>query len=212
MDSRELAAMRREYETGGLSEAEAGDDPYRLFDRWMADAVTSGLHEPNAMVLATATADGRPSVRTVLLKGLDCSGALFYTNYSSRKGRELAENPRAAVVMPWHPLQRQVRFEGAVEKADPVESDTYFMARPEGGRISAAASPQSQPVADRAELERRWAQAQARGAADRRPDHWGGYRIVIDMFEFWQGRRDRLHDRIRFRRESDGWVRDRLAP
>ncbi|RLV55091.1 pyridoxamine 5'-phosphate oxidase [Aeromicrobium phragmitis] len=212
MDSNDLAAMRHEYEAGGLSEEEAGDDPYRLFDRWMVDAMTSGLHEPNAMVLATATADGRPSVRTVLLKGLDDRGAMFYTNYESRKGRELAENPRAAVVMPWHPLQRQVRFEGVVTKADPLESDAYFMARPEGGRISAAASPQSQPVAGRSELERLWAKAQERGAGDQRPEHWGGYRIVIDTFEFWQGRRNRFHDRIRFRLDGDRWLRDRLAP
>lgn len=212
MDSGELAAMRYEYEAGGLSEDEAGGDPYRLFDQWMANALTAGLHEPNAMVLATATADGRPSVRTVLLKGMDERGAVFYTNYESRKGHELAENPRAAVVMPWHALQRQVRFEGAVHQVDPRACDAYFLARPEGGRISAAASPQSRVVADRAALERLWEQAKDRGAAERRPEYWGGYRIDIDMFEFWQGRRDRLHDRLRFRREDDRWYRERLAP
>ncbi|MFT4188941.1 MAG: pyridoxamine 5'-phosphate oxidase [Aeromicrobium sp.] len=208
----ELSAMRHEYGQAGLDESDAGDDPHALFDRWLAEAVESGIGEPNAMALATATPDGTPSVRIVLLKSLDAAGAVFHTNYDSRKGRELSANPRASAVLLWHDLARQVRLEGMVEKVGAEESDAYFATRPEGGRISAAASPQSQVVADRAELERRWAEAAASPDAGRRPEGWGGLRLVVASFEFWQGRANRLHDRIRFTRDGDGWVRDRLAP
>ena len=208
----DLAAMRHEYGAQGLDEAAAGSDPYPLFDRWLADAVAAGITEPNAMALATSTIDGIPSVRVVLLKGLDRAGAVFYTNYESRKGVELIANPRASATLLWHDLARQVRLEGGVEKVSPEESDAYFAVRPEGGRISAAASPQSRVVADRAELERRWAEAAEAGTTGTRPESWGGFRIVIESFEFWQGRRNRLHDRIRFRRDGAEWVRDRLAP
>ncbi|HWV27973.1 MAG TPA: pyridoxamine 5'-phosphate oxidase [Aeromicrobium sp.] len=212
MQNRDLASMRTEYAAVGLDEATAGSDPYDLFDRWLEQAVAAGLAEPNAMALATATVDGVPSVRIVLLKGLDESGAVFHTNYDSRKGVELAQNPRAAAVLLWHDLARQVRLEGTVERVSAAESDAYFATRPEGGRISAAASPQSQVVADRAELERRWQQAAVGPDAGARPVNWGGLRLVIDSFEFWQGRPDRLHDRIRFTRVPQGWRRDRLAP
>jgi pyridoxamine 5'-phosphate oxidase len=212
MVNEDLARMRTEYARTGLDEPAAGGDPVALAQVWLAEAIAAGVHEPNAMALATATASGEPSVRIVLLKGLDEAGAVFFTNYESRKGRELAENPRAAAVLLWHPLQRQVRIEGKVERLDPDESDAYFRARPEGARISAVASPQSQVVAGRDELESRWREAAAAGAAERRPAGWGGYRIVPEILEFWHGRENRLHDRIRFTRSDTGWSRDRLAP
>lgn len=212
MASDDLSRMRTEYARTGLDEAGAGDDPVALAQTWLAEAVAAGVHEPNAMALATATAAGEPSVRIVLLKGLDADGAVFFTNYESRKGHELAENPRAAAVLLWHPLHRQVRIEGPVVRLAPEESDAYFLARPEGARISAASSPQSQVVEGRAELERRWSEAQEAGAATRRPAGWGGYRIVPEVVEFWHGRENRLHDRIRFVRTATGWTRDRLAP
>ncbi len=208
----DLSAMRREYGATGLDESEAGQDPLALVDRWLAEAVAAGITEPNAMALATATPDGAPSVRIVLLKSLDAQGAVFYTNYTSRKGTELAENPRAAAVLLWHDLSRQVRLEGRVAQVSAEESDAYFASRPPGGRISAQASPQSQVVAGRAELERRWEQAAASPDAGTRPDEWGGFRLVPEVFEFWQGRPNRLHDRIRFRANGDAWERDRLAP
>ncbi len=208
----ELSAMRREYGVTGLDESDAGHDPFDLFDRWLADAVAAGITEPNAMALATATPDGTPSVRIVLLKSLDTEGAVFHTNYDSRKGVELGANPRAAAVLLWHDLSRQVRIEGPVAPISAEESDAYFTSRPPGGRISAQASPQSQVVADRAELERRWDEAAASAEAGTRPPNWGGLRLTPESFEFWQGRPNRLHDRIRFRASGDGWDRDRLAP
>ena len=210
--SDELARMRTEYARTGLDEAVAGEDPLALAREWFADAIAAQVHEPNAMALATATPDGQPSVRIVLLKGLDERGAVFFTSYESRKGHELAQNPRAAAVMLWHPLHRQLRIEGPVERLAPEESDAYYLARPEGARISAAASPQSQVVADRAELDRRWEQAEQAGAAGHRPDSWGGYRIRPEILEFWHGRENRLHDRLRYTRTAGGWRRDRLAP
>ena len=212
MQTSDLSAMRTEYAGLGLDEADAGSDPYALFDRWLTQAVEAGIAEPNAMALATATPDGVPSVRIVLLKGLNEAGAVFHTNYDSRKGRELTDNPRAAAVVLWHDLSRQVRLEGTVERVSAEESDAYFWTRPEGGRISAAASPQSQVVADRAELERRWQDAAASADAGTRPANWGGLRLIVDSLEFWQGRANRLHDRLRFTRTDDGWNRDRLAP
>ena len=210
--SDDLARMRTEYAKAGLDEATAGDDPIGLAQAWIAEAIAAGVHEPNAMALATATRDGEPSVRIVLLKGFDATGAVFFTNYDSRKGRELEQNPRAAAVLLWHPLHRQLRIEGAVTRLDPHESDAYFLARPEGARISAASSPQSQVVAGREEIERRWHEAEDHRAAERRPEGWGGYRIAPEVLEFWHGRENRLHDRIRFTRRGDDWTRDRLAP
>ena len=181
------------------------------FRTWLAEAQAAGLSEPNAMVVATASADCRPSARTVLLRGVDERGFAFYTNYRSRKGRELEENPRAGLVFPWYALSRQVIVEGAVERLSPEESDEYFAARPVGSRVSAIASPQSQVVESREELEHMWAEAEAAGAR-RRPEWWGGLRVIPHAVEFWHGRRNRLHDRLRFRRDGEDWLLERLAP
>lgn len=216
MESPELARMRSEYARAGLAEPDAGDDPLSLFSRWLDEAVAAEMHEPNAMALATATPDGSPSVRIVLLKGLDARGLVFFTGYDSRKGRELEANPRAAATMLWHPLQRQVRVEGAVTRVDEAESDAYFDSRPRGSQIGAVASPQSRPIPDRQALEDRVAEVE-HVFAERdvvRPPVWGGYRIALESIEFWQGRESRLHDRLRFTRTDagDAWTRERLAP
>jgi pyridoxamine 5'-phosphate oxidase len=214
MESPELARMRSEYARDGLDEAASGDDPVALFERWLDDAVAAQLHEPNAMALATATADGRPSSRIVLLKGFDAAGLVFFTGYASRKGRELEDNPRAAATMLWHPLQRQVRVEGAVSRLSGAESDAYFSSRPRGSQVGAVASPQSQPIGSRHELERRVAEVEQAfaGREVERPEAWGGYRVAIESIEFWQGRVGRLHDRLRYSSTSHGWTRERLAP
>jgi len=208
----DISRMRAEYEGEGLPDTVT--DPVGLFEHWLADAVAAGVHEPNAMALATATPDGRPSVRIVLLKGFDARGLVFFTGYASRKGREIEANPRAAATMLWHPLRRQVRVEGSVERVDPADSDAYFASRPRGAQISAAASPQSEVVADRGELDRHREDVEARfeGREVERPGTWGGFRIALETIEFWQGREDRFHDRLRFARSSDGWTVDRLAP
>lgn len=216
-DPQHLAAMRRSYERGGLEEADLAPTWSAMLARWLADAETGGIGEPNAMVVATADAEGRPSARTVLLKGLDDDGVTFYTNYDSAKGQDLAVNPVASVLFPWHDLQRQVRLTGRVRKAAAADSDAYFASRPYGSRIGAVASPQSRVVADRAALEAVEADLTARfpdppGDVPR-PGHWGGYVVEPDAVEFWQGRRNRLHDRLRYRREEDSaWVTERLAP
>ena len=214
MESPDLAALRAEYAREGLEEADAGTDPVDLFAQWLDVAVTAGIHEPNAMALATADASGRPSVRIVLLKGFDAAGAVFYTNFDSRKGRELVVNPWASAVLLWHQLRRQVRIEGRVERVDPEQSDAYFASRPRGAQIGAVASQQSRSVGDRAALETQVADAERRfdGRDVERPEQWGGYRITLDAVEFWQGRADRVHDRFRFTRVSDGWSRERLQP
>jgi pyridoxamine 5'-phosphate oxidase len=214
MESPDLAALRAEYAREGLDEADAGDDPVALFGRWLDDAVAAGVNESNAMALATADAAGRPSVRIVLLKGFDDAGAVFYTNYASRKGEELAANPWASAVLLWHPLQRQVRIEGRVERLEPAESDAYFASRPRGAQIGAAASHQSRPIGDRAQLEAKVAEVARRfeGRDVERPDEWGGFRLTLDAVEFWQGRADRVHDRLRFARDGDRWSRERLQP
>lgn len=206
--------MRAEYVAAGLDEATAGNDPFALFTRWLADAVAAEAVEPNAMALATSTANGRPSVRIVLLKGIDDTGMTFFTNYDSRKGEELDANPHAAAVMLWHPLHRQVRFEGPVTRVDPAESDGYFAHRPRGAQLSAVSSPQSQAVASRTELETRFDSVEGHfaGRAVERPEHWGGYRMEFHTIEFWQGRENRLHDRLLFERSPRGWDVERLAP
>lgn len=207
------AALRREYADAGLDEGAAGDDPIALFTDWMDAAVRSGIHEPNAMALATATPDANPAVRIVLLKGFGDDGFRFFTNYESRKGTELDANPRAAAVLLWHSLQRQVRVEGPVARLGEDESDAYFSSRPYGSRLGAVASPQSSVVRDRAELDARYAEAAAAHPEQvARPSYWGGYAIRPESLEFWQGRESRMHDRIRFRRTPDGWTRERLAP
>ncbi|NDU74894.1 pyridoxamine 5'-phosphate oxidase [Actinomadura sp. DSM 109109] len=235
------ARLRRSYEGGELSESALPADPLALFAAWFAEVHAAGLAEPNAMVLATATRDGVPSARTVLLKGYGPQGFRFFTNLTSRKGEDLAENPRAALVFPWHPLYRQVRVEGPVSELPREESAAYFRTRPYGSRVGAWASEhQSGVIPGREVLERRYAEAAARWpdpaaapaaphgeaapggiAADAAdavplPDFWGGYRVEPASIEFWQGRRDRLHDRIRYRRatpgDAEGWVVERLSP
>jgi pyridoxamine 5'-phosphate oxidase len=214
MESPDLAALRREYTSAGLTEDETGHEPLGLLRQWMSEAVAAGIDEPNAMAVATADLRGRPSVRTVLLKGLDEQGVVFYTNLTSRKGRELAENPWAAAALLWRPLQRQVRIEGPASVLSDDEADRYFATRPRGAQLGAAASRQSEPVGSRDELERHYAAvaAQFAGSDIRRPEFWGGYRIELDAVEFWQGRPNRLHDRIRFTRNGAGWDRHRLQP
>jgi pyridoxamine 5'-phosphate oxidase len=212
---RRIAAMRQEYSVGGLSEDQAGTDPFALFHLWFEQAVAAGVHEPNAFVLATATPEGRPSARLVLLKMLDDRGFAFFTNYDSRKGREMADNPSVALVFPWHALERQVRIEGTVEVVTPAESDNYFMTRPLGSRLGAWASAQSREIPDRAFLEAQHAALMAKYPDGNvpRPPNWGGYRVLPHVFEFWQGRPSRLHDRIQFtRRQGGSWSRRRLAP
>jgi pyridoxamine 5'-phosphate oxidase len=186
------------------------DDPLEQFRRWF-EAAEAAVPAPEKMALATAAADGSPSVRMVLMKQADENGVLFFTHYSSRKGRELAENPRAAVLFYWEPLGRQVRIEGAVQRAPDAESDAYFATRPLGARLSALASPQSRPVASREWLEERVAELKDDGEPAR-PEWWGGYRLVPDGWEFWQHRDNRLHDRFRYRPEGDGWAIERLGP
>lgn len=213
----DVEALRRTYGAAGLSESDVADDPITQFDRWLSTALAEGIVEPNAMVVATADPDGRPSARTVLLKGYDARGFAFFTNLGSRKGREATGNPRASLVFPWYALERQVIVVGDVEPVDRAEAEAYWATRPYGSRIGAWASPQSQPVSSRAVLDDRWVAAQERfpeAESVPLPDHWGGLRVVPLTVEFWQGRRDRLHDRLRYGRPDVGgaWVVERLAP
>lgn len=196
-----------------LDEADAAADPFAQFQRWFDEAVRAELPTPNAMTLATVAANGVPGARIVLLKGADPHGFVFYTNYQSRKGRELAANPRAVLVFHWIELEREVRIEGAVEKTSAAESDEYFSSRPLGSRHAAIASPQSSVVANRAALETRFAEvAKTQGDRPVRPAHWGGYRLNPTVVEFWQGRRNRLHDRLLYTRANERWSISRLAP
>lgn len=210
--------MRQTYLTSGLLEEDLADDPMTQFDAWFCAAVQAGVGEPNAMVLATATPAGVPSARVVLLKAYDEGGFVFYTNYDSRKAAELAGNPRAALLFPWHDLERQVRVEGVVGRTSAAESELYFSSRPRGSQLGAWASPQSAVLSSRAELAERLAEVTDRFGVHEDadpvplPDFWGGYRLRPDVVEFWQGRSDRLHDRLRYRHRPSGWRRDRLAP
>ncbi len=206
---------RHAYRQAGLFRHDLAADPFEQFRLWFAEAEATEPPEPNAMTLATASRDGRPSARMVLLKGVDERGFVFYTNYESRKGHELAENPWGALTFWWPHMARQVRVEGYVEKVSPAESDAYFRTRPRGSQIGAWASPQSAVLPSRAELETRYREYEARfaGRDVPRPPHWGGYRLVPHTFEFWQGRLNRLHDRFRYRRDESGaWIIERLAP
>jgi pyridoxamine 5'-phosphate oxidase len=208
-----IADIRREYMRAGLVEKDAAADPFKQFEQWFHDALQAELPLPNAMTLATATAAGRPSARAVLLKGVDARGFVFYTNYASRKGRELAANPHAALVFVWTELERQVRIEGAIEKVSAEESDAYFDSRPLGSRLGAWASPQSMVLPDKLTLAAKVAAIVLRyGKHPPRPPHWGGYRVLPEAIEFWQGRKNRLHDRLLYTREAGAWNIVRLAP
>jgi pyridoxamine 5'-phosphate oxidase len=209
------AGMRRDYnERGALLESDLADDWTSQFARWFAEALEYGLPEPNAMIVSTATRDGRPSARTVLLKGYDPAGFVFFTNYTSRKGAELGENPYASLVFPWFAMQRQVLVAGAVERVSRPETEAYFASRPRGSQLGAWASPQSQVVPDRDVVEASLAEVTARfgDGPVPAPPHWGGFRVVPETVEFWQGRSSRLHDRLRFRRTAGAWAVERLAP
>ena len=210
-----LADLRREYASRALSESDAFPDPMQQFSAWFDEALKSQLIDVNAMTLATASRSGEPAARIVLLKGADENGFVFYTNYDSNKGRDLAENPRACLLFFWAELERQVRITGAVTRTSIEESDEYFHLRPVESQIGASISPQSHPIRDRAELEQRYADfaAKYQDQLVPLPANWGGYRVRPDRIEFWQGRKSRLHDRLLYTRAADGtWSRSRLAP
>jgi len=210
-----LADLRREYASRALDEKDAHADPMQQFSTWFDEALASQLLDVNAMTLATASAKGEPSARTVLLKGTDEGGFVFYTNYDSAKGHDLAANPRASLLFFWIELERQVRINGSVTKTTTAESDAYFHSRPIESQITAASSNQSQPVAGRSQLEQRYAElaAKYKDAIVPLPSNWGGYRVKPETIEFWQGRKSRLHDRLLYTRQADGsWSRSRLAP
>jgi pyridoxamine 5'-phosphate oxidase len=211
--SSRLAELRKNYERAELSEDASFGDPLQQFDKWLTEAISAEVPEPNAMTLATVAGDLRPSTRVVLIKGYDERGLVWYTNYDSRKGQELAGNPYAALQFHWVELERVVRIEGRVEKTSAEESDAYFATRPLDSRIGAWASPQSQVIASRTVLVTNAARYGAQFMLNPpRPPHWGGYRLVPDQWQFWQGRKSRLHDRLRYTLRNGEWVRERLAP
>ena len=209
----QLSDLRKSYELGELDESLSAAEPLKQFQQWMDQALESKLPEPNAMTLATVGANGRPSTRIVLIKGFDARGIVWFTNYESRKGSELVHNPYAALQFHWVELERVVRIEGRVEKVSDQESDDYFNSRPLDSRLGAWASPQSQVITSRAVLVANAAKAAVQhGLSPKRPPHWGGFRLLPEQWEFWQGRKSRLHDRLRYRLENGFWLRERLAP
>lgn len=209
-----LADLRKDYSLAGLTEKDLARDPFRQFEKWFQEAEAAKIVEPNAMTLATATREGRPSVRTVLLKGVDGRGFLFFSNYESRKGRELELNPQAALVLPWLALERQIIAEGTVTKIPREESETYFHSRPRASQLGAWVSQQSSIISGRSVLEDSMKALEKKYAGQEvpLPPAWGGWRLLPETVEFWQGRRSRLHDRLRYRRAKDGWTIERLAP
>lgn len=209
----DIAAIRRDYRLQTLTEADAAKNPFDQFTAWWADALNSQIDEVNAFTLATATQDGKPSARIVLLKGYDGNGFVFFTNYNSKKGGQLLHNPAAAIVFFWKELERQVRIEGVISQVSASESDHYFNSRPLGSRIGAWASPQSQVITSRSIIEENAAQYEKKFEGNiPRPPHWGGYRLVPALFEFWQGRSSRLHDRLQYQLTGNSWAMERLAP
>jgi pyridoxamine 5'-phosphate oxidase len=211
--STSVADLRKDYSLKNLDEGDVDSDPLAQFSKWLDEAIRAEALEPTAMNLSTVDARGRPAGRIMLLKGVDDRGFVFFTNYGSRKGRDLGAHPAAALTFLWKELERQVRIEGTIEKVDGAESDAYYRVRPLGSRIGAWASPQSDVVANRDWLERRMQEYAAKFGEDPpRPPHWGGYRVIPDAMEFWQGRQSRLHDRIAYRLENGKWIRNRLAP
>ena len=210
----DLGALRKEYSTRGIDREDLDDDPVRQFDRWFEEARSAGLHEPNAMSLATANASGELGIRTVLLKLYDARGFVFFTNYGSRKARDIAENAHVALLFPWIPLERQVKITGRAEKIATAESLRYFQSRPRGSQIGAWVSNQSQPLTSRQMLEGTFRKMQEKFREGKvpLPDFWGGYRVVPETIEFWQGRQNRLHDRFEYRRSGEGWDVRRLMP
>jgi len=209
-----LADLRKDYSLAGLLEKDLARDPFRQFEKWFQEAEAAKLTEPNAMTISTATRDGRPSARTMLLKGVDGRGFVFYSNYESRKGRELEANPRATLVFPWLAIERQVIVEGTVTKVAREESDAYFHSRPRASQLGAWVSQQSSIIAGRSLLEESMKALEKKYAGQEvpLPPYWGGWRLMPETVEFWQGRRSRLHDRLRYRRVAEGWTIERLAP
>lgn len=215
MEQQDIQNLRQDYLAASLSEKDVKSDPFIQFDSWFNNARAAEMHEPNAMTLATATTDGRPSCRVVLLKGYNSDGFIFYTNYLSRKGKELAKNPLGAITFWWGPLERQIRIEGTIEKISKQKSEEYFHTRPKASQVGAIVSPQSQEIDGRKDLEDKMAAFTAQYADSEvpKPAHWGGYILKPRMFEFWQGRRSRLHDRIVFKKaDKNSWKIVRLAP
>lgn len=208
-----VAQLRREYARGGLVEADLLPDPVAMFHRWLAEAAAAELYEPNAMVVATVSASGQPAARMVLLKGIDEHGFVFFTNLGSRKGQELRQQPRCSLLFPWHPLERQVRVDGVASLVSRDEVAGYFATRPRGSMLGAWASPQSQVVSGRPQLSESYADAEARFPGEVPvPEGWGGFRVVAEAIEFWQGRPGRMHDRLVYLRTPTGWRIERLAP